>query len=114
MKAAFIVAPRKFEIRDVPMPKISNDEMLVKIAACGVCSSDMPGYLDSVGEEMKKRMPFPRRAGHEPSGTVVEVGKNVKGFKAGDRITGFWPVATARLSKRFPMGFPSNMPWASP
>jgi L-iditol 2-dehydrogenase len=92
MKAAFIVAPRKFEIRDVPMPKISNDEMLVKIAACGVCSSDMPGYLDSVGEEMKKRMPFPRRAGHEPSGTVVEVGKNVKGFKAGDRITGFWPA----------------------
>ena len=90
MKAAFIVAPRKFEIRDVPMPKISNDEMLVKIAACGVCSSDMPGYLDSVGEEMKKRMPFPRRAGHEPSGTVVEVGKNVKGFKAGDRITGFF------------------------
>ena len=92
MKAAFIVAPRKFEIRDVPMPKISNDEMLVKIAACGVCSSDMPGYLDSVGEEMKKRMPFPRRAGHEPSGTVVEVGKNVKGFKTGDRITGFWPA----------------------
>jgi threonine dehydrogenase-like Zn-dependent dehydrogenase len=92
MKAAFIVATRKFEIRDVPMPKISNDEMLVKIAACGVCSSDMPGYLDSVGEEMKKRMPFPRRAGHEPSGTVVEVGKNVKGFKAGDRITGFWPA----------------------
>ncbi len=90
MKAAFIVAPRKFEIRDVPMPKISNDEMLVKIAACGVCSSDMPGYLDSVGEEMKKRMPFPRRAGHEPSGTVVEVGKNVKGFKTGDRITGFF------------------------
>ena len=90
MKAAFIVAPRKFEIREVPMPKISDDEMLVKIAACGVCSSDMPGYLDSVGEEMKKRMPFPRRAGHEPSGTVAEVGKNVKGYKVGDRITGFF------------------------
>ena len=90
MKAAFIVAPRKFEIREVPMPKISDDEMLVKIAACGVCSSDMPGYLDSVGEEMKKRMPFPRRAGHEPSGTVAEVGKNVKGFKPGDKITGFF------------------------
>ena len=90
MKAAFIVAPRKFEIREVPMPKISDDEMLVKIAACGVCSSDMPGYLDSVGEEMKKRMPFPRRAGHEPSGTVAEVGKNVKDFKPGDKITGFF------------------------
>jgi len=50
----------------------------------------MPGYVDSVSEEMKKRMPFPRRAGHEPSGTVVEVGKNVKGFEKGDRITGFF------------------------
>ena len=86
MKAAFIVAPRKFEIRDVPMPKISDSEMLVKIVACGVCSSDMPGYLDTG----VMRRPFPRRAGHEPSGTVVEVGKSVKGFKVGDRITGFW------------------------
>ena len=72
MKAAFIVAPRKFEIRDIPMPKITPDEMLVKIEACGVCSSDMPGYVDSQSEEMKKRNPFPRRAGHEPAGAVVE------------------------------------------
>jgi threonine dehydrogenase-like Zn-dependent dehydrogenase len=61
--------------------------MLVKIEACGVCSSDMPGYLDSGA----MRRPFPRRAGHEPAGTVVEVGKNVKGFRVGDRITGFFP-----------------------
>ena len=90
MKAAFIVAPRKFEIRDIPLPKITEDEMLVKIEACGVCSSDMPGYVDSISDEMKKVNPFPRRAGHEPAGTVVEVGKNVKGFKPGDRITGFF------------------------
>ena len=74
MKVAFIVAPKKFEVREVPLPRISEDEMLVKIEACGVCSSDMPGYVDSVSEEMKKLMPFPRRAGHEPAGTVVEVG----------------------------------------
>jgi threonine dehydrogenase-like Zn-dependent dehydrogenase len=85
MKAAFIVAPRKLEIREVEMPKIGDDEMLVKIEACGVCSSDMPGYLE-------KRMPFPRRAGHEPAGTLVEVGRNVKGFRVGDRITGFFPA----------------------
>jgi len=88
MKAAFIVAPQKFEIRDIPMPKITDNEMLVKIAACGVCSSDMPTYLDT--SAMKR--PFPRRAGHEPAGTVVEIGKNVKGYKVGDRITGFWPA----------------------
>jgi threonine dehydrogenase-like Zn-dependent dehydrogenase len=90
MKTAFIVAPRKFEIREVPMPKITEDEMLVKIEACGVCSSDMPAYTDLLSDEMKNRMPFPRRAGHEPAGTVVEVGKNVKGFKVGDRITGYF------------------------
>jgi threonine dehydrogenase-like Zn-dependent dehydrogenase len=85
MKAAFIVAPRKFEIRDVPMPQNSDNEMLIKIEACGVCSSDVPGYL-------AKHLPFPRRAGHEPAGTVVEVGKNVRGFQTGDRITGFFPA----------------------
>jgi threonine dehydrogenase-like Zn-dependent dehydrogenase len=90
MKVAFIVAPRKFEIREVPVPRINEDEMLVKIEACGVCSSDIPAYVDSFGEEMKKRNPFPRRAGHEPAGTVVEVGRNVKGFQPGDRITGYF------------------------
>ncbi len=90
MKAAFIVAPRKFEIREIETPRISDDEMLVKIAACGVCSSDMPGYLDTGSPEMRQRRKFPRRAGHEPAGTVVEVGKNVKGFKVGDRITGYF------------------------
>jgi L-iditol 2-dehydrogenase len=69
MKVAFIVAPRKFEIREVPMPRISEDEMLVKIEACGVCSGDMPAYANSLGEEVKKRNPFPRRAGHEPAAT---------------------------------------------
>jgi L-iditol 2-dehydrogenase len=90
VKVAFIVAPRKFEVRDVPMPGITDDEMLVKIEACGVCSSDMPAYLDTLSDEMKKQMSFPRRAGHEPAGTVVDVGKNVRGFLPGDRITGFF------------------------
>ncbi len=93
MRAAFIVAPRKFEIREVETPKIKDHEMLVKIEACGVCSSDMSGYLDSGSEAMKQRMPFPRQAGHEPSGTVAEVGKNVTGYKVGDRITGFFSGA---------------------
>ncbi len=90
MKAAFVVAPRKFEVRDVEVPRITDSEMLVKIEAAGVCSSDMPAYLDTFSEERKRRQPFPRRPGHEPCGAVVEVGRNVKGFKAGDRITGYF------------------------
>src|SRR3972149_3224021 len=90
MKAAFVVAPRKFEVRDIEMPKITDDEVLVKVAACGVCTSDMATYLDSFSPGVSARGPFPRRVGHEPSSTVVEVGKNVKEFKAGDRITGIF------------------------
>jgi threonine dehydrogenase-like Zn-dependent dehydrogenase len=88
MKAAFVVAPRKFEIMDIEMPTITDDEMLVKVEACGVCTSDMTTYLDTYSEEMKKRVPMPRRIGHEPAGTVVEVGKNIKDYKVGDRVTG--------------------------
>lgn len=90
MKAAFVVAPRKFEVRDIEMPKITDDEILVKVAACGVCTSDMATYLDTFSEAVKKQRPFPRRVGHEPAGTIVQVGKNIKDFKAGDRITGIF------------------------
>jgi threonine dehydrogenase-like Zn-dependent dehydrogenase len=90
MRAAFVVAPRKFEIRDIPVPTIGSNEMLVRVEACGVCSSDMSGYVDSWPAEMKERNPFPRRMGHEPAGTVVEVGRNVKSFKEGDRVTGYF------------------------
>ena len=79
MKAAFVVGPKKIEIMETPMPAMSNEEMLVKIDACGVCTSDMATFLDSFSEEVKQRRPFPRRIGHEPTGTVVDVGKNVKG-----------------------------------
>jgi len=110
MKAAFVVAPRKFEVRDVPMPKITDDEILVKGAACGVCTSDMATYLDSFSPEVSARRPFPRRVGHEPSGTVVEVGKNVKEFKAGDRITG---IFGGRWLGKSRTASPSSMPSAS-
>ena len=90
MKAAFLVAPRKLEIREAPMPAMASNEILVKVEACGVCSSDMSWYLDSFGADMRKQHPFPRRMGHEPAGTVVEVGKNCEGFSPGDRITGYF------------------------
>src|SRR3990172_1733214 len=90
MKAAFVVAPRKFEIREIEMPTITDDEILVKVEACGVCTSDMATYLDTFSEELKKRRPFPRRVGHEPAGTITKIGKNIKDFKVGDRITGIF------------------------
>ena len=90
MKAAFVVAPKKIEIREIGMPELGDDDMLVKVEACGVCTSDMASFLDSYSDEIKKRNPMPRRVGHEPAGTVTEVGKNIKDFKPGDRVTGIF------------------------
>lgn len=90
MRAAFVTAPRKIEIMETDMPTCGDNEILVKVEAVGVCTSDMAGYLDTFSEERKKMSPFPRRIGHEPAGTIVEVGKNIKGYKAGDRITGIF------------------------
>ena len=96
MKAAFVVAPRKIEIRDIEMPEPTDDEILVKIEACGVCTSDMASFLDTYSAEVKKQRPLPRRVGHEPAGTVVGVGKHVNGFKEGDRITGIFGAYSTR------------------
>lgn len=90
MRAACVVAPKKIEVLDVPMPKINENEILVKIEACGVCTSDMATFLDSFAPEVKTRRPFPRRIGHEPVGVIVELGKNVRGYKKGERITGIF------------------------
>lgn len=90
MKAAYIVGPRQFEIREIDMPIIGNDEMLVRIDACGVCSSDMSDYLGTGSKAMQVRNPYPKRSGHEPAGTVIDTGKNVVEFRAGDRITGYF------------------------
>ena len=73
------------EIVDVPMPKPGPDELLVKVAACGICGSDLHIYLWELGADRA----FPRCPpviGHEPAGEVVEVGEGCHGFKAGDHV----------------------------
>lgn len=83
MKAAvFYGAGQVFKVEDYPTPKIGPDEILVKVAACGVCHTDL-GYADHGVPTVKKP---PMILGHEASGTVAEVGPNVKTFKAGDRV----------------------------
>ncbi|CAA7268376.1 unnamed protein product [Cyclocybe aegerita] len=67
MKALWYSAPRTFEIREVPIPQINDDEVLLK----GVCGTD--GHIDEL---------IP---GHEAIGVIVEMGENVKGFSLGDR-----------------------------
>jgi threonine dehydrogenase-like Zn-dependent dehydrogenase len=84
-KAAFLTAPKKFEIREIELPPIEPDQMLVKVAGCGVCLSEMSTYLGTA-----PLAPYPTRLGHEPAGIVEEVGANVEDYEPGDRVTGFY------------------------
>ncbi len=83
MKAAVFHEPKQpLKIEDVETPKIESHEILVKIAACGVCNTDMH-YIDHGVSTFKKP---PLILGHEPSGIVEEAGAGVKNFKVGDRV----------------------------
>jgi 6-hydroxycyclohex-1-ene-1-carbonyl-CoA dehydrogenase len=83
MKAAVFHEPKQpLKIEDVETPKIESHEILVKIAACGVCNTDMH-YIDHGVPTFKKP---PMILGHEPSGIVEEAGAGVKNFKVGDRV----------------------------
>jgi len=79
MKALWYNAPRDFEIKQVPVPTVGDDDILLKVSACGVCGTD--GHIHE-GEFLAK---FPLIPGHEAIGTIAEMGKNVKGFEIGDR-----------------------------
>ncbi|MGO9452066.1 MAG: zinc-dependent alcohol dehydrogenase [Candidatus Binataceae bacterium] len=73
------------EIVEMPVPHPEDGELLVRVGACGVCGSDLHLYEWELGaERMVTRLPFV--FGHEPAGEVVEVGRGVSRFKAGDRV----------------------------
>jgi len=83
MKAAVFHGPNQpLKIEEVETPKINQDEILVKIKACGVCNTDLH-YIDHGVPTFKKP---PMILGHEPSGVVAEVGSEVKNFKEGDLV----------------------------
>lgn len=82
MKALLLSEYKKLEIADLPVPNPGPDELLVKVAACGICGSDVHGYDGSSG----RRIP-PIVMGHEAAGVVARVGSGVSDFQEGDRVT---------------------------
>ena len=78
MKAAIIQNEKEIEIIDVSLPDIKDDEVLVKVAAVGLCTFEQGFYFGH-----KKKYPF--AGGHEIAGIVQKVGKNVsQKLQAGD------------------------------
>ena len=77
MKAAFLTDVMKFEVRDVPEPACPDDGLVLRVNACGVCGSDLRRWKEGPGGE-------PIVPGHEIAGTVVAVGKDLKGYAVND------------------------------
>jgi hypothetical protein len=77
------------KVQDVPAPKVGPKDVLLKIKACGVCGSDIHFYeTDREGYVMYPGLTkFPCITGHEFSGVVQEIGKEVQDLKVGDTVT---------------------------
>ena len=82
MKALLLSKYKQLEIADLPDPTPGRGEVLVSVAACGICGSDVHGYDGSSG----RRIP-PIVMGHEAAGTIAALGEGVSGFAEGDRVT---------------------------
>jgi L-iditol 2-dehydrogenase len=82
MKALLLSKYKQLDIVDMPAPQPAEDELLIRIQACGICGSDVHGYDGSTG----RRLP-PIIMGHEAAGVVESVGSAVSNFHAGDRVT---------------------------
>lgn len=78
MKAAYVKSPWQFEVREVKLRDMGEDEVIVKVKACGICGSD----LISAAGEAADWQPF----GHEIAGEVVEAGRHVQNVKVGDAV----------------------------
>jgi L-iditol 2-dehydrogenase len=82
VKALVLSAYKKLEIADVAKPEPAEDDLLIRVQACGICGSDVHGYDGTTG----RRLP-PIVMGHEAAGIVEGVGAAVKDFRPGDRVT---------------------------
>jgi L-iditol 2-dehydrogenase len=82
MKAMLLTEYKNLEITDMPEPEIGPQDVLIQVAACGICGSDIHGYDGSTG----RRIP-PLVMGHEAAGTVTKAGAAVTKFSSGDRVT---------------------------
>lgn len=83
MKAQVLEEPYKFVLKEVPIPEINDDEVLVKVTYTGICGSDWGSYTGKYADEVEC---LPLITGHEFCGVIEKLGNNAKGLKPGDRV----------------------------
>ncbi len=72
-------------MQDVPRPKVGHNDVLIKVGHTAICGTDI--HIFQWDDWAKGAVPVPMVVGHEFSGTIVELGSEVRGFKAGDRVS---------------------------
>jgi len=82
MKAIVYCGVGKVELKDVPIPKVKDDTLIIEVLSCAICGTDVKAY--NIGIASIKP---PVILGHEFVGRVIEVGKNISKFKPGHRVT---------------------------
>jgi 2-desacetyl-2-hydroxyethyl bacteriochlorophyllide A dehydrogenase len=82
MKAAVVEKVEKLVVKQVPVPEISEDEVLIKVKYTGICGTDWSIYTGKYSADKLPLIP-----GHEFSGTVAQVGKKARNLREGDRVT---------------------------
>ena len=95
-KVAMLTALEHYDIKEYPIPELGDDDMLVKVEGCGVCGTDAHEF---------KRDPFgliPVVLGHEGTGEIVKMGKNVKVDSAGKPLKVGDKVVTSMIFKDNP------------
>jgi len=88
MKAqvAFLHGPRDLRVREVEIPPLRPDQVLIKVGACGICGSDVECYEGHSAEGRYDLGPY--TPGHEWGGQIVEVGSGVTTLRPGYKVTG--------------------------
>ena len=79
MRAVVYRGPNTLRLETVPVPRIGPGELLVRVAVCGVCPTDIKKIQYGI-------VPPPRIFGHETAGTIVRAGAGVRQFKVGERV----------------------------
>ncbi len=82
MRAGVYRGAGRVVVEHVPVPEISDGEVLLRVAACGICGTDIKKIQHGF-------VPPPQIFGHEIAGTIVAVGRGVRRWKAGDRVVSF-------------------------
>jgi len=82
MEFGVIIAPKKVEVHRRPLPEIGENEILVKLNACNICTSDYGQWSGA-----RSNQPFPIAGGHENAGTIIEKGSKVRdNLNIGDQV----------------------------